>query len=362
MSTLIIPSAGAYSNPALDAFIETKHDESLRTAALIGVTTAVKTPLHPETQLSVLVEPVLAAYNVLTAKAFEINGGYSVIQKAKTTIEKLEAENEALLLEADKVAGDLAIEEQNIGNVIIPSKPTRRLALAFTIAFIILSVDAYFLGTAFQKTGSSFIISLLLGLGCSLAIAVVSTLGTKFTERLKSKKAKLLATGAMGILVGLAVYILCAMRSDFYKSNTGGDISAWSLAVLSILAFAAFHLIFLHLIKPSYEQIRLRKEAIQRLAKTRELKARLVYLNQKFQANRNEIEVIKNKTLSLLHYARGCEKTIIAYYKLSVSEFKKCFTAQAGYIPQCFSQAPPALTTYYDEIPLNPNQYNEKVD
>lgn len=65
MSTLIIPSAGAYSNPALDAFIETKHDENLQKAGLIGITIAAKINIKPETSLKVLAEPIHAEYNSL---------------------------------------------------------------------------------------------------------------------------------------------------------------------------------------------------------------------------------------------------------------------------------------------------------
>lgn len=363
MSSHLIPqSDGGFFNPALNAFIEAQHTkENLPKAGLHGVTSAVKIPLHPGTPLSVFVEPIVADYNVLTAKAYEINGG-DMFQQAKISINKLDMENVALANEADTVAGDLAIEEKSIGKIVVPEKPTRKLIFAYIVNGIILLADTYLLGSAFQKTGSNLITSFFLGLACSTAIAIVSTLGTKFTERIKSKKVKFLATCIMALLVGLSCYILCAMRSDYYKSHTGGEISAWKLAVLSILVFAAFHLVYQHIIKPGHEQLRLRKEALQKLAKAEELKARLAYLHQTYKANKDKIAEIKRHTLDLFDYARGCEKTIESFYKASISEFKRCFSTEARYIPQCFTQEPPPITLYYKEFPLTPTQTDEKLD
>lgn len=356
---IMIHSTFVYANPALDNSIEGRHRETMKKAALLGATIAAQGTLRPDTDLNVVIEPIRSDYDTLIALANKENEGYLSIAQGKLDIEKLETENEAIASEIPKAEAAYEIEKYRLGVINIPSIPLRQFVFGFFLVILILFMDAYLLGSAFQQTGSGLLVSIFLGIATSVSIAVLATIGTAHAQKISSPLNKFIVLCGLGILVGGSVYFLCEMRSLFYTQTSGQDIGAWKQAVLSILAFVAFHYLWKHLIGPAYTRMKERREAKDKLATLKKLEDRCRHLSHKYSENLRKINEVKQFRLAILAYAKSVEITVTRLYLQSVAEFKRVFVEQSAMVPQSFSNPVQDLTRFYDSIILTPTSHEK---
>lgn len=358
-NSIIIHPNGVYSNPTLDSYIEGKDKEFIKEACLQGVTAAIKGVIQKNTSLSVITENILANYNFLIVYAHKHNEGFLTIAQGKLDIEKLQTECDVLLHSISEMENKVTIEVHRIGNLNKPSFPYFQIITVSIFGFLVLFMDAYFLGTAFQQTGSGLGISILLGLGISISIALISTLGTHHLQRIENPKKRLFLFYGLVGLVGSAVYVLCEMRNQFYHLQTGQGIGTFKLTLLSLLAFVAFHYLYKFLITPLHIQIKEWREAKKKGQYVKKLQSELGALHQMYSERQQKINEVKQFRLSILAYSKSLELSITRMYSNCIAQFKKSFIEQSGYIPPCFSEETPDLSHFYDSISITPNLHEK---
>lgn len=353
---------GTHTNPALDAYIGSRHSELVAKAELLGKTLAIQNLIQEGTSLSVITEPLRAEYNQLNAEANKKNEGFLSIAQGKLEIDALEIENGVLRLAIEKVRIKISNEKHRIGDVLVPTVSHRRLIFGLVLSGFTLFSDSYFLGTAFQVSGSGQLVSLLLGTGMAVTIASISTLGTHQVLKIQSRTMRTVLITGLAILVTLTVYILCTMREQFYKAQTGQEMGVGSLTILTLISFIAFHVIYKGLIYPVVTKSRERQEALDKLQNLRNLETESDRLENVVSDNHKKIQEIKTFRLSVLAYSKSLEISITQMYRASIAAFKKAYIEEAAFIPACFSQGVPGLHTFYHDVNITKNPSTNEKD
>lgn len=354
-SIIKINQNGTYSDPALEGKILAQHNEYLENSKQFGATCAIQNSINDHTVLPVLTETIYRSYDDLNTECHRTLDGTLGIAQAKLDIEKITDEISELRKHEEECFKNYQLEKNKVGQVTIPKTPVKQILLGVFLGLFILGLDAYFLGSAFQLTGSSFGVSLLIGLGVSITIAVVSILGTIHIERFPEKWKRFIGYLILTALISAGVLILCEMREEFIKLQSGHELSAWKMMLLNLLAFLGFHLIQKYILAPAIHVIRNRKEALLKLQNLKRLKEKLDKVKLQIASKIEAINKIKQFRLSVLSYAKATENKISKLYRQSISEFKKAYILQKSYVPQCFSTEAPDLTSYYSEYEINSN-------
>lgn len=357
MKRKITIANGFYSNPELEKEINTNHDEYQKMANNWGIVCAIQGTVKDDTSLQVVTESIHSNYDTLISKSNKKLDGTLGIAKAKLEIEKLESENEVLKSDASKLKNQCDIEKSKLGTINIPKIPYRQLIIGLFIGFFIWFFDAYITGTAFQATGSGLGFSLILGIGLSLAILIIATIGTAQIEKIESIGKRILLYLALILLLCISVYVLCEMRSNFYYTQTGHEMSPFKLMILNVLSFVGFHLIYKYILAPAIEILKERSRAKSKLQHLKKLKDEISKIEKVIENNNQTIVNIKHFRLSVLSYAKTLEDTICRYYREAISEFKKAFMEKAGYVPKCFHTELPGLNHFYTELSITPKTY-----
>jgi hypothetical protein len=354
MKNSIIKTTGSYTDPAWENVINSKHQEYLKTSILWGATCAIQGTVKDDTNLSVLTETIYRNYDTLISSSHKHIDGVLGIAQAKLEIDKLNAENEVLEPESITLEKQYQIEKNRVGHVEVPMVPYRQIMFASLIGLLILLFDAYFLGTAFQSTGSGLLLSLILGFIISATIAVVSILGSWQIEKIENRGKRIIAYIGLALFISAAVYVLCEMRSWYFHTQTGQHMSPIKLMLLNLLAFVGFHLIYKRLLAPAFQIIKERRLATQKLARLNQLKVEWEKVKNTIYSNLQKIVDIKQFRLAVLSYAKSLENTISKYYRESIAEFKKSFIERSGFVPNSFKTEAPDLTHYYEEYSITP--------
>jgi hypothetical protein len=351
---------GFYVNPELERKIDAKHQENLKTARNWGMTCAVNDTIKTDTPINVVTDSIHRAYDTMTSDVNKELDGKNEIAQAQLGINKLKAENKVLKEEAKKTDAEHQIANGKLGFVTIPKSAMRRIFFGIFICLFIWFFDAFSLGTAFQSTGAGLGLSLIVGIGVSLAITTSAVLGTREIEKVPSLRMRIIYYSLLGILIGFGVYVLCVMRSRFYHAQNGQDISAFNMMMLNLLAFLGIHLIFKHILTPAFEIQKQRAEAKLKLQEVSKIKAKWDAINKAFAVNRQTILDIKMLRQTMVAYATALEDKISKYYKEAIAEFKKAYIEKAGLVPPCFSEEPLDLNTFFSDFNFNFNDDDDE--
>lgn len=360
MKKTITTINGFYSDPVWEKEILAKHKEYQKSANNWGMVCAVQNTVKDDTPLPVVTETIYRNYDTLISASNQKLDGTLGIAHAKLSIDKLELENDVLSVEAVKLKNKHEIEKSKLGFVTIPKAPYRQIFLGIIISLFILFFDTYMVGSAFQSSGSGLGMSIILGLSISITITILSILGTAQIEKLANWKHRLIWYVGLFTFIGLSVYVLCEMRSYFFHSQTGQDMSAAKMMLLNLLAFASFHLIYKYILAPAFEKLKERSQAKMKLQQVTKIKDEILKIEKQIANNQDTIVNTKHLRLSVLSYAKTLEDTICKYYKEAIAEFKKAFMEKAGYVPYSFNSEPPELNRFYSEHSIIPNAH-EKV-
>lgn len=351
-SIIKINQNGTYSDPALEGKILSQHNEYLENSKQFGATCAIQNSINDETVLPVLTETIYRNYDDLNAECHQKLDGTLGIAQAKLQIDTICDEISELRSQEEVCFKNFQLEKNKVGQVTIPKVPYKQILLGVFLGLFVLAFDTYFLGSAFQLTGSSFGISLIIGLAISFTIAIVSILGTIYVERFTEKWKRFLGYLILSILISAGIMIICEMREEFIKIQSGHELPAWKMMLLNTLAFVAFHLIYKFILAPAIEVIKKRKEALLKLQNLKRLKEKLDNVKSQISSKIDSINQIKHFRLSVLSYAKATENKVSKLYRQSISEFKKSYILQNGNVPKCFATEAPDLSSYYSEYEI----------
>lgn len=351
----IIKHTGSYSDPVLEALIDSENEKLIHSAKELGLKSAVQKVFTKTTNFNVITEPIKAGYNRLLSTAQRAIEGYLGISLGKLQITEIESEIEVKKFEKEKLETTLHLLKYKAGNILVPTVPKRQFLFGIIISAIILLTDTFLLGTAIQAIGSSLIISLILGVGITTCIATISIFGTRYAEKsTDTNKKRIILFGIMA-LIGTSVYVISELRNAFYKSQGQNDFSPIKLSVLSILTFVAFHFIYLYLLAPTLDKLKERREQKDKLKNIEKLEREIQKCNSEIKELEQKIIEIKNLRLAVLAYSKSIEELIIRYFYEALAQFKSAYIDYSGTVPECFNQENKTnLNTFYHDLTITP--------
>lgn len=354
-NSFIIKHTGSYSDPVLESLIDAEHEKLIHSAKELGIKTAVQKVFTKTTDFNVITEPIKAGYDRLLSIAQKSVEGYLGISLGKLKITDIEKEIAEKNLEKEKLETTVQLAKYRAGIITMPSIPRVQLYFGIFLSIVILLTDTFLLGTAFQTTGSSLIISLILGLGITTCIATISIFGTRHAEKIVDKNKKRIVVFGIMALVGASVYVISELRNDFYQSQGQNDFSPIKLTVLSILTFVAFHFIYLYLLAPTFDKLKERREQKDKLKNIERIEKKIQIINSEIKELEQKIIELKNLRLAVLAYSKSIEELIIRYFYEALAQFKSAYIDYSGIVPECFQQENQVeLHTYYHDLTISP--------
>lgn len=345
---------GNYTNPELEREIEKEHFRLWQLAKEMGIRMGLKRSADGVDDLSTLTESIYSGYNELMSFANRRNQSVVEMAHGAMDVAHYKQDNKRLTSEAKKAESVWKVSLDRLGDLRATNGAYWRFAGGILLAILVAIYDVLYISSAFQVSGEPLYKSILMGIGISVALGVVGILGSASIEMVKNKLLKRVLYTGLFIFVSSGLYVICAIRSDYFHQVTGKTISPWEFLLLNLIALAAFHFIATMIIIPTWAKIKETKEIRRRQKDVAKNKAAYQKLNAEIVTNDSEVESIKKYKLSLLSFGKSIEALIQRYYESSLAEFKRAYIEESdSVVPPCFAQAPRSLTTFYDEYKLH---------
>lgn len=355
-----VKQLGSYHNPQLEEHIEKEHSRLFLIARDLGIRMGIIRSADEAPSLSVITESIYSGYNELMTFAHKENQSILEIAHGALDIARHEKEQKRLINLKAKAESKWKISEQRLGDNRASNAPYYMLGWGIFLALMVILFDLVYISSGFQATGEPLYKSVLMGLGISVALAVIGILGSGAIQLIKSKWKQGLCYAGLFTLVASGLYVICHIRSEYYYQLTGKVISPWQFLLLNLLALVAFHFIAKMMIVPAWQKIKELRELRRRQKEVQHNKQE--YQNLEAVMTDNELKNEENKKfkLSMLSYGQSTEERIQRMYESSLAEFKRAYMQESGgTTPLCFSQPPGILKTYYSEYSIF-NKVNTK--
>jgi hypothetical protein len=345
----------AYYNAELEAYIKSK-DESFRMQArLLGKSLAIQDSNGQSNSLSIMTECLKSSYNVLNAEAHMQNEGFLNIGLGKIEIEAEILVQEKLIIAIRQAKIAVETEQTRLGPIEVPTVSYSELVVGVLLAAFIITLDAILFGVAFQIGHTGFIVSLILGFGVAITLALISSFGSHRIQQIQNVKWRRVSLIALIVITTSAVGVMCEMRDRYYQAqNIPNGVGTVQLGVLSLTTIVGFHLIYVFIILPVIKKRKEKKMALDALKGLNLLKVEQMQLENLLKESIQKVENVKKLRLSITAYAKSMEKTIVQMYRHSIGIFKRVFILERGYAPEYFSQPTPELDTYYADLNILP--------
>ncbi len=233
-------------------------------------------------------------------------------------------------------------------------------ALYFMGAGILLILCIYvgeisFLASSVQIITSSYISALMLSIGISTALLLISHMAPSYINSFSSLRLRQIARVILCFIVVAGFWFLGSLRSEYVSKVNNNDSEAFSFVLLNTILFLGMFFVAIYLVLPQIEAVKNIREVMKVNNKIRLLQVKSNLVGEEIDGNKVELEKELSSILNDYHLAKAAERLIDNLYQKAVSEYVLHNTLKRGHRVPCFSSSPKPL----DFSTLLPSKKNE---
>lgn len=338
-----------------DTLIKARHSQYKRDGELYSTENAILN--QPERDMPLIapfLEPTTSSYNTLLA---DIHAVYNPqLQVQLGCLAKEEADKKIRTIRqqvAPLYAKNQERKNQYSGQSFF--WPVILFILGMLGSAFMVSAEWNYIAESVQVIANTHQTAFFLAAGiCLSTIAISHLLPVFLREKIENR---LLRNAIMGIaiLVVCAVFLLLAkLRSDYLKAMQGIDTPIWGYFLITSLLFVALYLCSEMMLAPLWADVRAAFITLaNKIAIVRD-DAKIKRMDKQIVGIESELSTQLQERLTLIHKAKQSEALIDSLYLETVSHVKNTNINKRtdGVVPTCFSQLPPPLRHFNDDVNL----------
>ncbi|MDZ4668459.1 MAG: hypothetical protein SGJ00_11340 [bacterium] len=333
---------GSLQHPILNAIIEADSKRLLKAKHLSLKHAAINQPPEDNANLNDYLAPIYNEYEMAIPQIkAELNGD---MQIALGSIKK-----NSSLKRNQQLATKLANkeEERDIQASQLPYKISFSPLYTFIFSCLIVSLiyvgEINYLATSLQILCSSFNKALILSVGISTGLLVISHLAPIYIDMISNPTIRKILRSIVILIIVITFYIIGELRADYLEKMGQKGYSGLSFIAINSILFIAIFLIAYFLIVPNWIKVRQIIDYLKQKSKVKRLERDIIKLESEVDANKDDLELDLIGRLETIHLAEACKKLLTTLYNRAVSEYINENSLKRGFRVPCLSQEPKHL-------------------
>jgi hypothetical protein len=348
-----------YADPVWKAYLLRKHAELCESSKLTAkIQAADNNPPFNAPALAAFIRFIHAAYSTLTSENHNYHQADTQILAGAADLKsgkKLEQDHQKTL---DELEAKINTEKGKHSHS-FPILQIIKFLAGITLAFLLCAGEIAFLMLSLQCWGKGIGTAFYMACAIAISMLIISHLGNKLLNLIRSIKLKKLIVRACIIAFVLFFLGLASFRSNYVEKTTGEHLGMISQVWFILLNFILFGALFLTgkfiVIPASHDAKEGMNEFLSRI-KLRRLKRKHALVARLKEEHATDLRDTLSNRMSLISNAKSFEILINSMYQENVAVYCQAnFERRAdGIMPKCFSQEPPELPSFYSHFNNNP--------
>lgn len=311
-------------------------------------------PIDPDANLSDYIEPIRTDFDSYIPEIKALLSGDT--QQIKGTSLRNSAQKRDQDLNQKKAEIDAEIELLKSIRQEAPSHaPLYFMGAGILLILCIYLGEISFLASSVQIITSSYISALMLSIGISTALLLISHMAPSYINSFRSLRVRQIARVILCFIVVAGFWFLGSLRSEYVARVNDNDSEAFSFVLLNTILFLGMFFVAIYLVLPQIEAVKNIREIMKVNNKIRTLQTKSNLVGEEIEGNKVELEKELSGILNDYHLAKAAERLIDTLYQKAVSEYILHNTLKRGHRVPCFSNSPRPL----DFSTLLPTKRNE---
>lgn len=210
------------------------------------------------------------------------------------------------------------------------------------ILFIYLGEISY-LASSVQIITSSYISALMLSIGVSTAMLLISHMAPPYINSFRSLRLRQISRVILCFIVVAGFWFLGSLRSEYVAKVNDNDSEAFSFVLLNSILFLGMFFVAIYLVLPQIEAVKNIREIMKVNKKIRALQIKSNLVGEEIEVNKKILEQELSGILNDYHLAKAAERLIASLYEKAVAEYILHNTLKRGHRVPCFSNSPKPL-------------------
>lgn len=233
--------------------------------------------------------------------------------------------------------------------------PMYIMGIGILLILLIYSGEISFLASSLQIISTTYLSALILAIGVSTSMLLISHLGPAYINTFRSLKTRQVARIILCSIVVAGFWFLGSLRSRYVSLSTNDNSEAFSFVLVNSILFLGMFFIAAFLVIPNVEPVKRIRETIRANNKLKEMQTKSNSVGEEIDDNKVVLEKELSSILNDYHLAKAAERLIDNLYQKAVSEYILHNTLKRGHRVPCFSNSPRPL----DFSTLLPSKKNE---